>query len=676
MCWAYHHQYAAAGEVWTVCPDTETWLKGRIMKLDWSVPEAGGGRQPAACYNQRVAYISPMSWRRWAFLLVVAGAGVGGSLPSAQPTPFMPVGDIRPGMVGIGRTVFAGDTLEDFRANIIGVLKNVIAPGRDLIVARLEGGPLAQTGVIQGMSGSPVYVDGKLIGAVSYALGSFPREPIAGITPIAEMIAAMRDAPARTASTEFDLTWPATPEQIYGALGRVVTRAATPVRTPLRPTDIVGAASLADWAPRLRPIGAAVFARGLSEDLERSLPAFAEASAGKRDGAVQGSASAKASADKPVQRVLRPGDPVGMTFIRGDMEMGASGTVTHIDGAQVYAFGHAFLSQGPATMPMTQATVLTVLPSLDSSMKIGAMGPVIGRMTQDRSVGVGGVLGRGPAELAVRVTLESAGAAARSFNFQVLHDQSLTPLFAFVSILNTLSSYDRPAGPTTISAKGHISYGAMGRLEIDDIFSGDTALTQAATTTLTPIGALATNTFRPLLPDSMEVTLRVTETEDHSTIERVWLDTVHPVPGGTHTVHVQLRRYRGAVETVSMPVTMPARLTGPVTLLVSDAPTLAALEQSELRPAAPASLDALITRLRDTRANHHLHVRLLAPAAGTSTAGESQPALPSSIQAALDADKSAASTALSRTVLGSWQLRLPRVVRGSREVPLTVRANR
>jgi len=183
----------------------------------------------------------------------------------------MPVGEIRPGMVGIGRTVFAGDTHEDFRANIIGVLKNVIAPGRDLIVARLEGGPLAQTGVIQGMSGSPVYVDGKLIGAVSYALGSFPREPIAGITPIAEMIAAMRDAPARTASTEFDLTWPATPEQIYGALSRVVNRASTPIRSPLRPSDIVGAASLADWAPQLRPIGAAVFASGLSDDVERSL---------------------------------------------------------------------------------------------------------------------------------------------------------------------------------------------------------------------------------------------------------------------------------------------------------------------------------------------------------------------------------------------------------------------
>lgn len=584
----------------------------------------------------------------------------------------MPIGDVRPGMVGTGRTVFAGDTLEDFRVNIIGVLKNVIAPGRDLIVARLEGGPLAQTGVIQGMSGSPVYVDGKLIGAVSYALGSFPREPIAGITPIAEMIAAMRDAPARTGTTEFDLTWPATPEQIYGALGRVVNRAATPIRSPLRPSDIVGAASLADWAPQLRPIGAAVFATGLAPQVESALREHSVVHGPTRS-TVQGSGSGVQGSSP---RALRPGDPVGMTFIRGDMEMGASGTVTHIDGAQVYAFGHAFLSQGPTTMPMTQASVLTVLPSLDSSMKIGAMGPVIGRMTQDRSVGVGGVLGRGPSELAVRVNLESAGVPARSFNFQVVHDQSLTPLFAFVSILNTLSSYDRPAGPTTITAKGHISYGAVGRMEIDDVFTGDTALTQAATTALTPIGALATNTFRPLLPESMEITLRVSEAEDHSTIERAWLDTVKPVSGGTHTVHVQLRRYRGGVDTVSLPITLPSRVTGPVTLLVTDAPTLTTLEQNELRPGGPASLDALFSRLRDTHANHTLHVRLLAPGPGTSIAGEAQPALPSSIQAALDADKSIAATAMPRTVVGAWQLRLPRVVRGSREVPLTVRADR
>ncbi len=589
--------------------------------------------------------------------------------PAAQAVAFMPVADVRAGMVGTGRTVFSGDTLEDFRAHIIGVLKNVIAPGRDLIVAKLEGGPLAQTGVIAGMSGSPIMIDGKLVGAVSYSLGSFSREPIAGITPIAEMVEAMRTTPARPSGSEFALQWPATSEQIFAALGRLVTRAATPVRSPLAPSDIVGAPSLADWAPRLRPIGAAVVARGLSSSLEHDLQrALAPTSLLM--------ASGSDATQAPARRALQPGDPVGMTFVRGDLEMGASGTVTHIDGNQVYAFGHAFLSQGPTTMPMTQARVLTVLPSLDSSMKIGEMGPVIGRMTQDRSVGVGGVLGRGPAELAVRVNLHSAATAPRTFNFQVLHDESLTPLFAFVSILNALSSFERASGPTTITTTGHISYGAIGRMTIDDVFTGDTALTQAATTALNTIGALATNPFRPMLPESMEVTLRVAEEADYSTIERVWLDTVRPTFGGTHTVHVQLRRYRGATETVSLPITMPAQASGAVSLLVTDGPSLLALEQTELKPAAPASLDALVTRLRETRANHHLHVRLLVSTPGTAVAGESQPALPGSVQAALDTDKSTSATALSRTIVGSWHLPLPRVVRGSRELPITLRSSR
>lgn len=573
-------------------------------------------------------------------------------------------------MVGIGRTVFSGDTLEDFRAHIIGVLRNVIAPGRDLIVARLEGGPLAQTGVIAGMSGSPIMIDGKLVGAVSYSLGSFSREPIAGITPIAEMVEAMRTSPARSAGSEFALEWPATSEQIFAALGRVVTRAATPVRSPLAPSDIVGSASLADWAPRLRPIGAAVVARGLSASVEHDLrTALAPTSLLM--------ASGSEAAQAPARRALQPGDPVGMTFVRGDLEMGASGTVTHIDGNQVYAFGHAFLSQGPTTMPMTQARVLTVLPSLDSSMKIGEMGPVIGRMTQDRSVGVGGVLGRGPAELAVRVNLHSAATAPRTFNFQVLHDESLTPLFAFVSILNALSSFERASGPTTITTTGHIAYGGtIGRMAIDDVFTGDMALTQAATTALNTIGALATNTFRPMLPDSMEVTLRVAEEADYSTIERVWLDTVRPTFGGTHTLHVQLRRYRGTTETVSLPITMPAHTSGTLSVLVTDGPSLLALEQTELKPAAPASLDALVARLRETRANHHLHVRLLVSTPGTAIAGESQPALPGSVQAALNTDTSTSATALSRTIVGSWHVPLPRVVRGSRELPVTLRPSR
>src|SRR4026208_1933185 len=136
-------------------------------------------------------------------------AGIALAASGAQSTGFMSPDEVRPGMVGIGRTVFAGDTIEEFKANIIGVLHNVIGPSRDLILAKLEGGPLANTGVIQGMSGSPVFINGKLIGAVSYSLGSFPKEPFAGITPIAEMTSAVDVAGPRPRARELGLTWPA-----------------------------------------------------------------------------------------------------------------------------------------------------------------------------------------------------------------------------------------------------------------------------------------------------------------------------------------------------------------------------------------------------------------------------------------------------------------------------------
>ena len=185
-------------------------------------------------------------------ILAVVALGVLAGAPR-QTTPILPVDEVRPGMVGIGRTVFADDRLEEFRVTIVGVMRNVMGPRRDLILARLEGGPLANTGVIQGMSGSPVYVDGKLVGAVSYSLGSFPKEPLAGITPIEEMIADV-DAAAPSGGTRaaLALAWPATSTEVFAALGRIATRAASPLGSPNPDLRIVGHVGLHDQCRAVR----------------------------------------------------------------------------------------------------------------------------------------------------------------------------------------------------------------------------------------------------------------------------------------------------------------------------------------------------------------------------------------------------------------------------------------
>lgn len=597
-------------------------------------------------------------------LSVVVSAAAAAALTAApaQRSEFMPVADVKPGMVGIGRTIFAGDQIEEFRVNVLGVLRNVTAPQRDLILARLEGGPLANTGVIQGMSGSPVYIDGKLVGAVSYALGSFPKEPIAGITPIGEMISATSQVDATRPRSGLDLAWPATPEQVLAAISRMVgtSSRAVSVQPGLR---VDGPSTLADLAPGLRPIGAAMVMSGVDASLERDLRASLHVGEGR---------SSQAGRTSPQTGPLRPGDAVGMALVTGDMEMGATGTVTYVDGARVYGFGHPFLNLGPTSMPMTRARVFTVLPSLDSSMKIAMLGPMIGTMTQDRATAVAGIVGPNPSQMELNVTLRSDRAPDRRLQFHVLHDQSLTPLFAYVAVLNALAGYERNMGTLTIQTSGAVQFPGGDRVQIDDMFAGDGALSQAAAAATASIGVAASNDFRPALASRMDLTLSVAEKNDSTTIERAWLDTTRPKSGETHTLNVQLRDYRGGTETIQMPVTLPAQPSGTLTLLVADAGTLTSLEDRELRPARPASWPALLARMNQARRNNRVYVRLIQSAPGTVVAGDTLPALPGSVRSVFDEDKTVGTAPVTRTVIGAWEHRVDRAVRGSREISLNV----
>lgn len=613
------------------------------------------------CYKPRV--------RRFALLFVLWSASIGAAVAASQAprgsasdaSPFMPVSAVMPGMTGVGRTVYAGDALEDFKVEIIGTMSNVTGPSRKLIIARLSGGPVDSAGVIAGMSGSPVYIDGKLIGAVSYALGSFPTAPIAGITPIDEMLADV-DTPAagRPASRDFALGATATPDDVFAALTRVLARATG------GGTDLASPVSAAPYADGLlHPIAAALSIRGfaptLSADLNR---AFGDAFSADAAGAPQ----ARPASAEP----LRPGDAVGASLMRGDFEMGATGTVTYVDGNRVYAFGHPFLGLGPTSMPMTRAHVFAVLPSLQSSMKIADLGPAIGTISQDRATAIGGAMGAKPDELEVGIRLVPAIGPERRFSFHITHDPALTPLFAYVSMLNVLSSYHKQQGVLTIGIDATASFGADGRIAIRDLFSGDQALVGVANAVLGPMTAMMNNTFKQALPDRLDIRLNVAETESGVTIERAWLDTTQPRYGATHTLHVMLRNLRGQTETRSIPITMPASGPSQMTLVVSDAPTLAALEDKELDPNVAHSLPELVSGLNRIRRNNRLYIRLLEPAPGTIVGGRAQPSLPGSTRSVFEADKSSAASTVNRAAIGQWDQLLDVVVHGSRELTLTL----
>lgn len=607
-----------------------------------------------------------MKWLRASPAIVFAAAAtllVGAPRVTGQSMPFFPIEDVEPGMVGVGRTVFAGDQLEDFQVHILGVLRNVAGPRRDLILARLEGGPLAKTGVIQGMSGSPVYINGRLVGAVSYALGSFPKEPLAGITPIGEMVNAtgsLAMPAARVADLSID--WPASPDAVFGALERLTRRAAAPLGTWYGNAQVVGPQTLADLAPTVRPIGAAMVIHGFDPAVDRRMRQALNSPGDQSPTQASGESSA----------ALRPGDPIGMALVRGDLELGATGTVTYVDGPRVYAFGHPFLNLGPTSMAMTQARVFTVIPSLDTSMKIATLGPSIGTMTQDRATAVAGMLGAQAPTLEVNVTLRSDRAPERKLRFEVLHDQTLTPLFTYVAVLNAIAATERQSGVLTLETSGQVSFGSGTSVSFDDVFSGDGASGAAAAAATAAVGLAATNEFRPALAERLDVTLRVSERQESTTIERVWLDTTQPRPGATHTLNVLLRDYRGGTETLSMPIAMPTHATGPLTLLVSDAPTLTTLEDRELKPGRATNWTALVARMNATRRNNRVYVRLLSSSPGTVVGGDALPALPASVRSVFDEDKSVTIGPVARSIIGAWEQRVSRAVRGSRELAITL----
>jgi hypothetical protein len=607
--------------------------------------------------------------KRLLFALFASMALLVVSLPAAPP--YYPIGEIRPGMVGTGHTIWQGDKIEEFQVHILGVLHNVIGPKRDLILARLEGGPLAQTGVIAGMSGSPVYLDGRLMGAVSYSLGSFSKEPIAGITPIAEMIdAATLDTPRAPIGVRARLEMPVTPESIATAM-RASMSWARPFADRPGDVQIFGVGVNSQVATMLRPIATPLNLGGFSPDVAEML------GASFRDYGFLPVAGGGAAGQSPVpglQTGLRPGDAVGVSIVGGDFSMAATGTVTEVIGNRVYAFGHPFFNLGPIAFPMTKAYVHTLLPSMTSSMKIATTGEVIGTVQQDRATTIAGLMGAAPATIPVKISLESERGFKKQFEFRVVNDQLFTPLFTYASILSTLTSYERETGAATFSIKGTMNVKSHGAITIEDLFSGNSASPSAAGSIVAPLTFLLGNDFEPIEIEAVDVTIQSTEQPRTATIERVWLDGVRARAGRTVPLKVLMRTYRGeeVVRTVSLAI--PANASGALSVMVSDGSRLAQWERREVRqPTEPRSVPQLMRALNTLRKNNRLYVRLLASDAGAVVSGEPLSSLPPSVMGVLEADRSTGDfVPLRNATLGEWNLPTEYAVVGSRMLTINV----
>ena len=346
----------------------------------------------------------------------------------AAPAIF-PLKDIRAGQHGVGRTVFSGSRVEEFDVEILGVLENM-SPKESIILGRLKGGPLEHTGVMQGMSGSPVYIDGKLAGAVAL---SFPysKDAIAGIRPVEDMLRVEPDGPRVMARQRF-MARDARLEEI-----------ATPVSF-----SGFTSATLEHFGVQLREMGM-----------------------DPRQGVSGGG--------KPTDRMgdpknIEPGSMISAQLLTGDYSISADGTVTLIDGDHVYAFGHRFMDSGPSDVPFARAEVLALLPNLNSSFKISAAREWMGTLTDDRSMAVSGVMGRRAAMAPIDIHV-----GKNVYHMQVVQDRVMTPLVTQMALFSAIDATERAQGGSTFSVTGHLDFEG-GSVRVDNVYSGDVAVAALA----------------------------------------------------------------------------------------------------------------------------------------------------------------------------------------------------
>ena len=549
--------------------------------------------------------------------LLLAIYGGSGSIAIAANQDFFPIQDVRPGLRGIGKTVFQGDRIEDFQVEILGVLQN-FGPRQPIVIARLSGGPLAETGILQGMSGSPVYIDGKLLGAV--ALGfPFSKEPIAGIQPIESMIddatfGGPQDSPAgvpvssRLFSNGFDsllqLFSPHAPNRLspFGEMSEILT-----------------------------PLSLSGFTRQAVTTLDASLTGFGLTP--KQGVAVQAQKSqANAAATRSSSSFkisnLRPGSMISVGLITGDLNMTADGTVTYIDGNRIYAFGHRFLNAGSTEMPLAYSDVIVCIPNTNTSFKLSAPQEWIGTILSDRATAIAGELGRPahtiPVQVAVNAGSATGARGSHNYNLQLVNDRLLTPFLTQAALFTTLDATQRTIGTGTLKLQGEVRFeGNLPPLIVHDLFVSDSGLAQQASAdAVVTLAFVLGGGFRDLHVKDMSFHLDQMETKRQLRLAQAWTSAHDVRPGETVEITAVLQGENGneVVKTIPYRVPVGAAL-GPLNLTLSDAntmnfPEFAGIAQTQFRSAA--EMIETINRYRDSES---LYVRVWRQQPAFSVAG-------------------------------------------------------
>jgi len=590
-----------------------------------------------------------------AFSLILSGA-LALNL-SAQSQQFMSADEVRPGMKGYGKTVFQGTKIEQFDVELLGVLKNY-APKQDMILARLSGGPLAKTGVIAGMSGSPVYIDGKLLGAVAFSF-PFATEPIAGIQPIQQMLGLLdqKNAPTQQKiagnGLEVEPRAGILPSEsptsfIYKQFEKLA--AGTPLSQLLLPQSLLSNSPFSTsttGTPSLTRIQTPLFVSGATPAALQQFGSFFNTFGfTPMQGGGGGSA---AGLVPPTPSKVEPGSSINVELIRGDISWSANGTVTYVDGNRVYAFGHPNLTAGPTDVPMSAGYVISLLPNLQNSFKMAVPLDVVGSFQQDRSTGIAGTVGATSKMIPVTVTMNSSLNTVNKYKFEVAADRFLTPPLLNFIVFNTITASERALGEMTLYVSGQIHLKNQEPVNIGNVFSSDqNGPAMASVAAVSPLQYLLLAGYDGVVIDNIDLQITSMDRKTNAQLESIAVNKPEVAPGETVTLTAYLRTVNGETVIEQYPVQIPAGLPpGPVQLVAGDGTTVTSIDIRRGPAGVPAGLKQVINELNKLRKNDRLYIKVVSNQPGVVIGGEEFPSLPPSMAALLNTDRSS-----SRSVSG------------------------
>ncbi|MGH9435549.1 MAG: SpoIVB peptidase S55 domain-containing protein [Terriglobia bacterium] len=584
-------------------------------------------------------------------------------LPAQGNTQFFSVSDVRPGMKGVGRTIFAGNKVQEFQVELLGVLKNVLAPKHDAILARLSGPTIDKTGVVEGMSGSPVYINGKLLGAIAIAF-PYAKEPYTLITPIQDMlqvtpeVQSSRGAGAQTAAGSipwYDGSAP-DPASAAGTMDRWIpgnaSEAALWKSMAARWADSSGPARF-----RL-PLSFSGFDGGV---ISRYTPMLRAMGFDPVETATLSGGSPLETSDSPAAAAgVVPGTMISLVLVRGDLNLNVDCTVTYRQGNNLYACGHPVFSLGPAQLPFAPAHVLATIPSLTTSFKVDSPGRVVGSIRQDRFGAIYGVLGDTAPTVPVHLHVDSSLGRTTNYNFVVADQPLLSPLLVNLAVISAISSTERLEGPATLDLSGRIQLSDGEAIKIEDVISSQlSAAGGAGAAVAGPLSYLLNGQFPSLRVRGVDLTIKSQNESRAAAIEQVWSTRSEVHPGDHIEVTAVERLPSGETLTQKIPVVIPQNVTDrTLSLVVGSGAAVNALEMRFLRPGSPPrSLHQLVRDLNHTRRNNRLYALLMSPERSFMMEGTDFPSPPPSLLQTFMADPAVSSKITYRgdSIVGDFE---------------------